>query len=123
MNLKDFMKRERPLYRSKADPYREDIIKLIENGYSPKQILRYLNSYKKLDISLSNLYKYLSSLKAEMQYFKKSKDENKKDDIKESSPEIDNTENLKAKLERLKKDKKNEDNSPKYYEPKSDKKF
>lgn len=91
-NIEDFKSKKQPKYKLRK--YNSEIIYLIEEGYTQLDVLEYLKTYYKLDVSRPTLSKHLTYLKSQK---KETRVNNKKNES--SKKEIDNE----ATLERIKK--------------------
>lgn len=58
-DLDNFMAENKPTYRSKLQPYLDDIRTLWQNGYSEPDILRYLSEKKMLVVTRKTLHSFI----------------------------------------------------------------
>lgn len=58
-DLDDFMAQNKPTYRSKLQPYLDDIRVLRQHGYSEPDILRYLLEKKQLSVTRKTLHAFI----------------------------------------------------------------
>jgi len=116
MSVEKYMSENKPNHKSKLDPFRSQITKLINNGYSTKQILVYLRTYEKVNISLSNLYKFIKTVELDKKPVKKSEQLKK---VKEEKEElnISDFEKIQENIKKLKEE--NPIKEVKYFEPQS----
>jgi len=114
LEIEIWMKKVETDEKSKLDPYKDDIRTLIKNKYSAKKIKQFLFEIKKIDVSLSHLYKYIKDLKNAEDIIISSnpksepKQEEKKEDQedvkkKDEKPKVDPFEALKKLQEENKK--------------------
>ena len=61
-NLEKFKKLEKPGKKSKLSKYHNEISNLIEDGYTVKQVHKYLIEIEKVEVNLDYLYKYIRKL-------------------------------------------------------------
>jgi len=61
-NLEKFKKLEKPGKKSKLSKYHNEISNLIEDGYTVKQVHKYLIEIEKVEVNLDYFYKYIRKL-------------------------------------------------------------
>lgn len=62
--IEKFLSQNTPISSSKLAVAENDILDLLESGYAHKQIQQYLLEYKKINVTLGYLYRYIKNLKA-----------------------------------------------------------
>lgn len=110
-----FMSKNEPQFRSKLTLHNAQIIKLLQNNYSVKQIREFLINSFKLSVSEKYLYRYIKKLKAKNDI---SKVEPKKQSEPKEEPKTEGPK--KTTLEQILDAKKLQKNGEKSEEPKKE---
>ncbi len=126
-NLEKFKKLEKPGKKSKLSKYHNEISNLIEDGYTVKQVHKYLIEIEKVEVNLDYLYKYIRKLNTkELAKETPSKpksepkqEEKKEDQEEDEKPKVDPFEALRKSLEEDKKNGTTKRREVPYWEPKN----
>ena len=97
-NLEKFKKLEKSGKKSKLSKYHNEISNLIEDGYTVKQVHKYLIEIEKVEVNLDYLYKYIRKLNTKELAKKTPKSEPKQEEKKEDQGE-ENKEDEKPKVD------------------------
>jgi len=96
-NLEKFKNLEKPGFKSKLSKYNNEIYSLFEDGYTVKQIHKYLIEMEKVEVSLDYVYKYIRKLN--IKELAKETSNNPKSEPKQKEQEKQKDEDEKPKVD------------------------
>jgi len=126
-NLEKFKNLEKPGFKSKLSKYNNEIYSLFEDGYTVKQIHKYLIEMEKVEVSLDYVYKYIRKLNikelakeisSNSKSEPKQKEQEKQKD-EDEKPKVDPFEALRKSLEEDRKNGTTTRREVPYWEPKN----